>query len=201
MTKVYGYSRVSTSKQDLELQIDRLKDNGAEVIYSEKYTGTKKDRAELNKLITELQDGDTVLVTKIDRLARSIIDLRELVQTINDKGVKLVFLDNSMTFEPNTNDSMQTLMLNMLGSFAEFERDLIVSRTQEGKQYQKANNPNFKDGRPKRKLTPKYLHAIDLMKTYSMTEVTKMTGISRATLSRIKVQYKAEQEQKEQLNQ
>lgn len=94
-------------------------------------------------------------MTKIDRLARSIVDLKELVQAFLDKVVTVTFIDNNMTFRPNEHDSMQTLMLNMIGSFAEFERDLIVTRTAEGKAYAKANNKNFKGGRPKRRLNDK----------------------------------------------
>ncbi len=189
----FGYSRVSTSKQDLQSQVAKLKNAGAEKIYSEKYTGTKKDgRKQLSELLEVVKTDDKVLVTKIDRLARSIVDLKELVQAFLDKGVTVTFVDNNMTFKPNEHDSMQTLMLNMLGSFAEFERDLIVTRTAEGKAYAKANNKNFKDGRPKRRLNDKYLHAIELMETNTMKDVEKKNGISRSTLFRIKKQAREE---------
>ncbi|MGM0260547.1 recombinase family protein, partial [Enterococcus sp. AZ102] len=150
-------------------------------------------RQELGKLLECVQPGDEILVTKIDRLARSITDLRELVDGFLSRGVSVTFLKDNMSFKANEKSSaMQTLMLNMLGSFAEFERDLIVSRTSEGKAYAKANNPNFKEGRPKRKLTKQYLHAIDLMDTHTMKEVEQMTKISRSTLFRIKRQYSLE---------
>lgn len=152
----------------------------------------------LSILLDTVASGDTVLVTKIDKLARSIIDLKELVQTFLDKGVAVSFIDNNLLFIPNKKDSMQTLMLNMLGSFAEFERDLIVTRTAEGKAFAKATNPNYKEGRPVRRLTKQYLHAIELMDTHTMKEVEQKTGISRATLFRIKKQYKEEQIAKEQ---
>lgn len=191
---IYGYARVSTSKQELANQMNTLKENGAEEIYSEKYTGTKKnERQELSKLLERAQPGDEVLVTKIDRLARSITDLRELVDGFLSRGVSVTFLKDNMSFNASEKSSaMQTLMLNMLGSFAEFERDLIVSRTSEGKAYAKANNPNFKEGRPERKLTKQYLHAIELMNTHTMKEVEQMTKISRSTLFRIKKQYRQE---------
>lgn len=103
-----------------------------------------------------------------------------------------------MSFKADEKASpMQMLMLNMLGSFAEFERDLIVSRTQEGKAYAKANNKDYKEGRPPRQLNARYLHAIDLMETHTMKEVEQMTKISRATLFRIKKQYKQEQAMKD----
>lgn len=141
---IYGYSRVSTSNQDYKTQIQKLENARAEKIFSEKYTGTKKEgRKELEELLSTVKSGDQVLVTKIDRLARSIVDLSKFISNLNSAGVTITFLDNALTFEPNQNDSMQTLMMNMLDSFAQFERDLIVTRTQKGKQWHKANNKNY----------------------------------------------------------
>lgn len=186
---IFGYTRVSTSNQDYQTQIQKLENAGAERIFSEKYTGAKKEgRRELENLQDTVKKGDQVLVTKIDRLARSIVDLNSIVSSLNDKGVTVTFLDNSLTFEPNKKDSMQTLMMNMLGSFAQFERDLIVTRTQEGKQWHKTNNKNYREGRPKRVLNDRYKHAIELMKVLSMKEVVKKTDISLSTLKRIKKQ-------------
>ena len=192
---IFGYTRVSTSNQDYQTQIQKLENAGAERIFSEKYTGTKKEgRRELENLQDTVKKGDQVLVTKIDRLARSIVDLNSIVSSLNDKGVTVTFLDNSPTFEPNKKDSMHTLMMNMLGSFAQFERDLIVTRTQEGKQWHKANNKNYREGRPKRVLNDRYKHALELMKTHSMREVVKMTDISLSTLKRIKKQAREEEQ-------
>ena len=99
---VYGYSRVSTSSQDYKTQIQKLEQAGAEKIYSEKYTGTKKEgRKELEELLSIVQKEDIVLVTKIDRLARSIVDLNSIISNLNNTGVTVTFLDNSLTFEPN----------------------------------------------------------------------------------------------------
>nr|WP_284731722.1 recombinase family protein [Enterococcus faecalis] len=191
---IYGYSRVSTSNQDYKTQIQKLERAGAEKIFSEKYTGTKKEgRKELEELLSIVKTGDKVLVTKIDRLARSIVDLNSIISSLNNSGVTIIFLDNALTFEPNKSDSMQTLMMNMLGSFAQFERDLIVTRTQEGKQWHRANNKNYREGRPKRVLNDKYKHALELMETNSMREVERKTGISLSTLKRIKKQAKEEQ--------
>lgn len=186
---IYGYSRVSTSNQDYKTQILKLEDAGAEKIFSEKYTGTKKEgRKELEELLSIVEKGDLVLVTKIDRLARSIVDLNGIISKLNSSGVTITFLDNSLTFEPNKNDSMQTLMMNMLGSFAQFERDLIVTRTQEGKQWHRANQKNYKEGRPKRLLNDHYKLALELMETHSMRDVEKKMKISLSTLKRIKKQ-------------
>lgn len=187
----YGYARVSTAGQDLDVQIKQLKDQGVllENIYQEKATGTSKARPQLELLLEQLEENDEVIISKIDRLARSIIDLKGLVDELNNRGVTVTFLNDNLKFEPNNSNPQSNLMLNMLGSFAEFERDLIVSRTQEGKAHAKANNPNYKEGRPKRTLTPQYLHAIDVLKANSYTETEKKTGISRSTLQRIKKQY------------
>ncbi|MBC1472927.1 recombinase family protein [Listeria seeligeri] len=190
---IYGYSRVSTSSQDYKTQIQKLENAGAEKIYREKYTGTKKDgRKELEELLSVVEKEDVVLVTKIDRLARSIVDLNSIISTLNNAGVTITFLDNTLTFAPNKNDSMQTLMMNMLGSFAQFERDLIVTRTQEGKQWHRANKKGYREGRPKRVLNDRYKHALELMETNSMREVEKKTNISLSTLKRIKKQAQEE---------
>lgn len=191
-----GYIRVSTTGQDLRSQRAKVKQAGAEKVYSEKKSGTKTDgRTELAKLLKDLQRGDEVLVCKIDRLARSIMDLKNIILQVNEAGASITFLDNSLTFTPDSNNPMNELMLNMLASFAQFERDLIVSRTQEGKEYAKATNPNYKEGRPKRRVqdNPQYLHALKLMETHSKAETAKLTGISTATLGRIKRQWKEEQ--------
>ncbi|WP_368739209.1 recombinase family protein, partial [Enterococcus faecalis] len=99
---IYGYSRVSTSNQDYKTQIQKLEKAGAEKIFSEKYTGTKKEgRKELEELLSIVKHGDKVLVTKIDRLARSIVDLNSIISSLNHSGVTITFLDNALTFEPN----------------------------------------------------------------------------------------------------
>ncbi|MCJ0553130.1 recombinase family protein, partial [Enterococcus cecorum] len=123
-------------QQDLQSQVQRLKENGCTKIYKEKKSGKQaKNRTELQALLNVVSANDTIIVTKIDRLARSITDLQATIQVINAKGATITFLDNALTFRPNQDDPMAMLMLNMLGSFAEFERSMIASRTQEGKQY------------------------------------------------------------------
>lgn len=190
---IYGYSRVSTNSQDWQSQLTKLEMNGAKEIYREKYTGTKRNgRKELKKLLDNIQPNDKVLVTKIDRLARSIVDLRQIIQDVINKGASIQFIEDNLTFDLNSNNPANTLMLNMLGAFAEFERDLIVTRTQEGKEWAKKNNPNFEEGRPERILNKKYLHALELMQNNTMKQVEEKTGISRATLYRIKRQYREE---------
>lgn len=186
---IYGYARVSTTGQDLTDQKNQLLQNAASIIYAEKITGAKRaGRNELSNLLEVVQPGDQILVKKIDRLARSIRDLREIVDEIASKGASVKFLDDNMEFNALDKASpIQNMMLNMLGSFAEFERDLIISRTQEGKNYAKKINKDFKEGRPKATITPAKKHAYDLlMSGKSYKEVEQLTGFSKSTLQRIK---------------
>ena len=96
---IYGYSRVSTSNQDYKTQIQKLEQAGAEKIFSEKYTGTKKEgRKELEELLSIVKTGDKVLVTKIDRLARSIVDLKSIISSLNSSGCLLYTSDAADEF-------------------------------------------------------------------------------------------------------
>lgn len=183
----YGYARVSTKSQardgnSLESQKLQLLDAGAEIIYCDQFTGKTVDRPELNKLLVELKPGDSLIVTKLDRLGRSVSSVSDLIHNLIQKGVTI----NVLGLGVLSNDSVNTLMMNVLLCFAQFERDLIVERTREGKEIAKANNPDFKDGRPKKYSKEQIDLALDLLKNHSYTEVTKMTGISRSTLLREK---------------
>ena len=125
----YGYARVSTSDQDLTIQIDALKEVGCETIRQEKISGTSiQGRDELNILLEFLREGDELVVTRIDRLARSIRDLQNIVYDLDKKGVTL-----SATEQPiQTNTSAGKCFLDMLGVFGEFETNLRKERQMEG---------------------------------------------------------------------
>jgi DNA invertase Pin-like site-specific DNA recombinase len=125
----YGYARVSTTDQDLTIQIDALKEVGCETIRKEKVSGTSiKGRDELNTLLEFLREGDELVVTRIDRLARSIRDLQNIVYDLDKKGVVL-----SATEQPiQTNTSAGKCFLDMLGVFGEFETNLRKERQMEG---------------------------------------------------------------------
>nr|WP_035067101.1 recombinase family protein [Carnobacterium maltaromaticum] len=188
---IYGYARVSTLGQELKEQKSLLKKNGAELIFAEKMSATNRSgRNELKKLLELIKPGDIVLVKKIDRLARSIRDLRMIVDEIIEKGSSVIFIEDKMEFNGSEKSSpLQTMMLNMLGSFAEFERDLIVTRTQEGKAYAKKTNKSYREGRPKATLTTRKMEAYEkLMSGKSYKEVAKETEFSKSTLQRIKRQ-------------
>lgn len=175
-------ARVSGTSQDLEAQIAELREKGhCTVIYNEKFTGTTADRKEFQKLLSEMKSGDTLTVTKLDRFARTaedgILHIKELMR----KGIKVNILNMGMVEDT----AMGRLMLTILSGFAEFERDMIVERLAEGKAIAKLN-PDFKEGRPKKFSDKQINHAMKLLETESFTEVEKVTGISRSTLTRAK---------------
>jgi len=182
----YGYARVSTVHQDLKSQINLLRQQGCtqENIYEDKFTGTKKDRPAFNRLLEELDEGDQLYVTKIDRLARSITDLSNIVQGLQEKKVSISFIKDNIEFMTGSEqNSMQTLLFNVLGSFAQFERDLIIERTSEGKEIAR-NNPDYKEGRPTKFSKKQKEHALSLLKSHTYNEVEELTGISKSTLIR-----------------
>ncbi|WP_390404866.1 recombinase family protein [Lacticaseibacillus jixiensis] len=196
---VFGYARVSTRGQDLGDQIEQLKREGATEIFSEKFTGTKMDRPGFDKLLKAIQPGDTLLVTKLDRIARNVKGALGVLDDLQAKKVTLRIL-NLGTFETNSDGSLTPvakMMRTMLLSFSEFERDLIVERTQSGKAYAKEHDPNYREDRPRRIITPQYRMAYDyLMQGHTYTETERATKLSRGTIYNIKKQIEAEKQSK-----
>lgn len=179
---VYGYARVSTREQKLDVQINDLLNAGVkkENIYAEKYTGTTIKRPVFDELLKKLKKGDTITVVKLDRLARNTTQALQLVQEFNNKGVVL----NILNMGKIDNSPTGRLLFTMFSAFADFERDLIVSRTQEGKEFAKKHNPNFKDGRK-----PKYTktqiemaYELRIKNNWTYQRIAKETGISESTL-------------------
>ncbi|KUF37440.1 recombinase family protein [Lysinibacillus sp. F5] len=178
MTK-YGYGRVSTVNQDLEAQIQALQQEGCEEILTEKFTGTTTERPIFNDLLSQLNEGDTLVVTKLDRLARNTREGIEVIEKLFAKNVKVHVLNVGLL----ENTTMGRFFLTTLLAVAEMERNLIIERTQEGKAIAKQRE-DFKEGRPK-KFTKKQLdHALKLLETNSYKEVEALTNISVATLAR-----------------
>lgn len=182
---IYGYARVSTAHQmkdgnSLEDQRTKLIAAGAQEIVSDTYTGTKMDRPNFTALIAKLQTGDKLIVTKLDRFARTAADGAKLVQELVTKGVTVHVLNIGIA----DNGPIGKLIINIMFAFAEYERDMIVERTQTGKAIARANGKAV-DGRPKKyspaqlDLAMKLLHDGD-----SYTAVEKATGISKSTLVR-----------------
>ena len=184
----YGYARVSTRGQlnngnSVEAQEKLLREHGAEKIFMDSFTGTKLERPEFSKLLKLLKSGDTLIVCKLDRFARSVGQATELITDLIDRGItvdicNLGILDNS---------SMSIFMRNILLSFAQFERDMIVERTQEGKAIARLN-PDFREGRPKKFSKKQIQHGLELLQRYSYAQVEELTGISKSTLIRAKRQ-------------
>ena len=172
----YGYARVSTLKQDLTEQIDEIKSKGVSQnnIFAEKITGTKSNRPQWLKLMNVVKSGDEIIVTKLDRLGRSLqIILKEIDQLTAKKVTVTV---GNMTFDRSTPQGK--LMLNIMGSFAEFERDMIVDRMQGARAYKRKTDPNYREGR-KRKITPAMQQAMrEYYKTHTQKETAQAFNIS-----------------------
>ena len=183
---IYGYARVSTKGQakdgnSLEAQEKALRESGAKEIYVDAFTGTKTDRPEFDKLMDKIQKGDTLIVTKLDRFARSMTQGSELVSDLVEKGIKVYILNIGVM----DNTPSSKLIRNVFFAFAEFERDMIVERTMEGKAIAK-QNPDFREGRPKKYSRKQIEHALELLESNSYKQVEDMTGISKSTLIRAK---------------
>ena len=193
---VRGYIRVSTRGQardgnSIEAQKKELTAAGATKLYTDSFTGTKTERPQFDKLLSEIKEGDTLVVTKLDRFARTVSQASEIITDLIDKGITV----NVLNLGVLSNSSVSTLMRNVLLSFAQFERDMIVERTQEGKAIAKAkaeaNGEKFIEGRPKKYNQEKINAALELLKTKSYSEVTNITGISKSTLIRAKKEREA----------
>src|SRR5262245_12348601 len=137
---IIGYARVSTDGQTLDNQQAALKSAGADKVFSETVSGAVTDRQQLAKAIDCLSEGDLLIVTKLDRLARSTRDLLNTLAVVTDKGAGFRVLDNPAL---DTTSAHGKLLLNILGSIAEFERELIKSRTSEGRQRAKDRGVKF----------------------------------------------------------
>ena len=187
MATNYGYARVSTVGQDLTAQEIALKEAGATVIYAEKFTGTTRERPKLKEVLDVLERGDTLTVTKLDRIARTAADAMAIIQELIEKGVRVHIL-NMGTVEDTTTGR---LMLNIFAAFAEFERDLIVERMEEGKALARQRE-GYVEGRPKKYKREQRQHAMQLLDSgHSYKHVSEITGMSRSTLQRIRRGYKS----------
>jgi len=183
MSEVIGYARVSTTGQSLEAQLELLKQAGVSEVFSEKASGKSTDkRPELDKALTYLRKGDILIVTKLDRLARSVLDLHTIARRLEEKGVDLRVLDQP---ELDTTSKTGKLLFSLLGAVGEFERALILERTQEGRNIAKAKGVKF--GR-KPSLTPEEALRIKekaLAWEGSKGDLARSSGVSRATLYRV----------------
>lgn len=184
---IYGYARVSTATQgkdgnSLEDQVTALTKYGCGEIVTEAFTGKTMDRPKFNLLLETLQEGDTLVVCKLDRFARTVVEGVRTVRELFERGIRVHILNMGLIENTLTGNLILTVML----AFAEYERGMIVERTQTGKQIAK-QNPDFKDGRPKKYSSEQIEHALylfDMGKSYK--QVKELTGISKSTIMRAK---------------
>lgn len=193
----YGYSRVSTAKQaahggSLKEQEEALRRAGAKEIISEQYTGTSMERPALSALLGRMERGDKLIVTRLDRLARTAADGARTIEELHRRGVAVEIL-NMGTVDDTP---MGRLLVHVLLAFAEFERDMIVERTQSGRERARERE-GYRDGRPT-KFHQRYIeHALGMIEAgQSYSEVARMTGISRTSLVRFMQRKRAEEMKK-----
>lgn len=175
---VYGYLRVS-SKSQQEKEILGRYDNAK--IYYEQFTGTTTDRPVLNNILVSLLPGDSLVVTKLDRLARTTTEGIELIQRLFEKGVAVHVLNVGLLEDT----SMGKFFITTLLAVAELERNQIVERTQAGKMIAR-QDPDYREGRPKVYSRKQIAHALDLLEEHTYKQVEDLTGISKSTLIRAK---------------
>ena len=183
----FGYARVSSSNQDLELQKEALQKAGCTKIFSEAISGKNNDRAKLVDLLDEVRAGDIVIIYKVDRIARSLKGLIEIIELLNQKSVNLVSLDSGDNVD--TTSPMGKAFFQIAGVFAELERSMILARTKAG--IEKAKKDGVKFGRrvgTKNKTTDRKIEKIkiflDAKKSYDW--IAKELSISKQTISAVK---------------
>lgn len=182
----YGYARVSTVGQSrhgnsLEHQVNQLLSEGVaqSLIFVDNFTGSKMDRPQFTKLLQILKAGDTLVVTKLDRFARSTVEGEKIVKNLIERGVRIHILNMGILDNTPTSILIRTIFF----AFAEFERNMIIERTAEGKAIAK-QKVGFREGRPPKYTKTQLDHAISLFQNYSMKEVVSITRISESTLKR-----------------
>lgn len=174
----FGYARCSTLDQNLDWQIDALMKEGCDRIFQEKFTGTIKDRPELLRMLDMLREGDTVIICELTRLSRSVKDLFDLVERVEKAGANIKSLKEPWL---DTTTPQGRLLFTIFSGVSQFERELIRERTMEGLASARARGRM--GGRPGKdqKVVEQALTLYD-SRAYSVDEISKTTGISRATL-------------------
>ena len=176
-----GYRRVSKVEQ----KFDRQQLGELDKLFEEKVSGSNTEREALNEMIDFVRQDDEVVVHSIDRLARNLRDLQNIIETLNNKGVSIRFLSERLTFSASSDDAFAKLQLQMMGAFAEFERNIIRKRQAEGIAKAKAKGVYAKRGATINKESVKQLQANGL----SITAIARALDISRMSVYRINKQY------------
>ncbi|MBM3578898.1 MAG: recombinase family protein [Alphaproteobacteria bacterium] len=179
---IYGYARVSTDGQSVDAQVKALRAAGADKVFRETASGAKSDRRELARALRAVGDGDTLLVTRLDRLARSTRDLLNTLDTIAKAGAGFRSLADAWA---DTTTPHGRLMLTVLGGLAEFERDLIRARTGEGRERAKARGVHM--GRPPALTRHQRREALDALASGAATQadLARRFNVSQSTISRL----------------
>ena len=192
---VYGYARVSTKGQAVdgnsldaqEKEILAKYENA--IVYKEAYTGTTTDRPIFKEIINKLKQNDTLVVAKLDRLARNTVEGIEIVKEIFKKKASVHVLNVGLLEDT----AMGQFFLTTLLAVAELERNQIIERTQTGKAIAKQNNPNFKEGRPKTNDKLIKLVVELSQNNHTIKEIVEITKLSRSTVMRIRKEYLADE--------
>jgi DNA invertase Pin-like site-specific DNA recombinase len=178
---IYGYSRVSTDSQTLDAQVAALKAAGADKVFSEKQSGAKTDRAALARVLASLSAGDVLMVTRLDRLARSTRDLLNVLATVAERGAGFRSLADPWA---DTTTPHGRLMLTVLGGLAEFERSLILARTSEGRSRAMARGVRF--GRKPKLTQHQIAEAVERRSAgEALAEIGRSYNVSHSTISRL----------------
>ena len=175
-----GYARVSTSEQNLDRQIDSLRESGCERIYSEKVSAVKKDRPELEKIFDFVREGDVIIVCELTRLGRSVKDLIELVERIHATGANIISLQEPWM---DTTSVQGNLIFNIFSAFAQFERDLTRQRVKNGLEAARARGR--KGGRPTVPADKADLAVRMYRNSCPIADIMKATGLGRSTIYRL----------------
>jgi DNA invertase Pin-like site-specific DNA recombinase len=175
-----GYRRVSTVEQ----KFDRQELGELDKLFEEKVSGSNAERLALNEMIDFVRQDDEVVVYSIDRLARNLRDLQSIIQKLNDKGATIQFLSERLTFSASSDDAFAKLQLQMMGAFAEFERNIIRKRQAEGIAKAKARGVYAKRGASINKERVKQLQANGL----TITAIAREMDLSRMSIYRINKQ-------------
>lgn len=177
---IIGYARVSTSGQNLDGQCDRLRQAGCERIYSEKISGAKAQRPDLERMLDALREGDTVVITELTRLGRSVKELFSIIERVHEAGASIKSIRETWL---DTTTPQGNLLFTIFAGLSQFERDLIRQRTRQG--LEAARTRGRKGGRPKSDES-KVSTALKMYesKLHTIAEITAATGISRSTLYR-----------------
>lgn len=179
-----GYVRVNSLDQNPDRQIEDLKTQQVEKIFMDKVSGKNTDRPELQKMLSFIREGDTLIVHSLDRLARNLADLLTMVQDLTGRGVSVVFMNERLSFDAGADASPTSkLMLSMIGAFAEFERSMIRRRQAEG--IALAKERSVYKGRP-RSISDETLEKVNALveQGVPLAKAAKMNGISRSTVYR-----------------